>query len=85
MAWNAYLNIQDGREPVVITNQDLKRPHISIFEFNGDPNLDQIEDLEAEMYRNGRHEIVFDESARDELKKLGLDQLKTIKFSKIDQ
>ena len=85
MAWNAYLNIQDGREPVVITNQDLKRPHISIFEFNGDPNLDQIEDLEAEMYRNGRHEIVFDESARDDLKKLGLDQLTTIKFSKISQ
>lgn len=84
MAWNAYLNIQDGREPVVITNQDLKRPHISIFEFNGDPNLDQIEDLEAEMYKNGRHEIVFDESARDDLKKLGLDQLETIKFSKID-
>lgn len=83
MAWNAYLNIRDGREPVVITNQDLKRPYISIFEFNGDPDLDQIEDLEAEMYKNGRHEIVFDESARDDLKKLGLGQLETIKFSKI--
>ena len=85
MAWNAYLNVQNGREPVVITNRDLKRPHISIFEFKGDPNLDQIEDLEAEMHKNGRHEIVFDESARDDLKKLGLDQLTTIKFSKISQ
>jgi len=85
MAWNAYLNVRNGREPVVITNQDLKRPYISIFEFKGDPDIDQIEDLEAEMYKNGRHEIIFDESARDELKKLDLDQLKTIKISKISQ
>jgi hypothetical protein len=85
MAWNAYLNVRNGREPAVITNQDLKRPYISIFEFKGDPDLDQIEDLEAEMYKNGFHEIIFDESARDELKKLDLDQLKTIKISKISQ
>jgi hypothetical protein len=85
MAWNAYLNVRNGREPVVITNQDLKRPYISIFSFKGDPNLDQIEDLEAEMFKNGLHNVVFDESARDELKRLDLDNLETIKFSKISQ
>ena len=85
MAWNAYLNVRNGRQPVVITNQNLKRPYISIFKFKGDPNLDQIEDLEAEMYKNRLHEIIFDESARDELKKLNLDQLITIKISKISQ
>ncbi len=46
-------------------------------------DLDQIEDLEAEMHKNGRNEIVFDESASDDLKKLDLDQLETIKFSKV--
>ena len=83
MAWKAYLNVANGRQPIVITNRELNRPYHPIWTFDGDVDLDQIEDLEAEMYKNGRHEIIFDESARDELKKLDLDQLKTIKISKI--
>ena len=85
MAWKAYLNVANGRKPIVITNRELDRPYHPIWTFDGDPNLDQIEDLEANMYQNGHREVVFDDKCLDELKRLGLDQLETIKPTTIKE
>lgn len=85
MAWKAYLNVANGRQPIVITNRELDRPYHPIWDFDGDPTLDQIEDLEADMYKNGVHEVIFDDQVKDELKKLGLDELETIKIKPINQ
>lgn len=85
MAWKAYLNVANGRQPIVITNRELNRPYHPIWDFDGDPTLDQIEDLEADMYKNGLHEVIFDDQVKDELKKLGLDELETIKIKPINQ
>lgn len=84
MAWKAYLNVANGRQPIVITNRELNRPYHPIWTFDGEPNLDQIEDLEANMHQNGQHEAVFDDKCIDELKRLGLDQMETIKVASID-
>jgi len=84
MAWKAYLNVTNGRQPIVITNRELKRPYHPIWTFDGDIDLDQIEDLEANMYHNGHHEAVFDDKCIDDLKRLGLDQMSTIKVASID-
>lgn len=83
--WKAYLNVRNGREPLVITSRKLEPPYVPVFSFDGDPTLDQIEDLEADMYKNGLHEVVFDDQVKDELKKLGLDELETIKIKPINQ
>ena len=85
MAWKAYLNVANGRQPIVITNRELNRPYHPIWDFDGDPTLDQIEELEADMYKNGLHEVIFDDQVKDELKKLGLDELETIKIKPINQ
>lgn len=58
---------------------------MSIFSFNGNPDLDQIEDLEANMYKNGKHDAVFDDKCIDDLKRLGLDKMSTIKPSTIKE
>lgn len=85
MAWKAYLNVANGRQPIVITNRELNRPYHPIWNFDGDVDLDQIEDLEANMHQNGQHEAVFDDKCLDELKRLGLDQMKTIKPTTIKE
>ena len=82
--WNAYLNVANGRQPIVITNRELDRPYHPIWTFDGDPTLDQIEDLEANMHQNGKHDAVFDDKCIDDLKRLGLDKMETIKVASID-
>ena len=83
--WKAYLNVANGRQPIVITNRELDRPYHPIWTFDGDPDLDQIEDLEANMYQNGLHEAVFDDKCIDDLKRLGLDKMSTIKPTTIKE
>lgn len=63
MAWKAYLNVANGRQPIVITNRELNRPYHPIWNFDG----------------------VFDDKCIDELKRLGLDQMSTIKPTTIKE
>ena len=85
MAWKAYLNVANGRQPIVITNREHKRPYNPIWTFDGDDEPDQIEDLEANMNKTGQHEAVFDDKCLDDLKRLGLDQMETIKPTTIKE